>query len=54
MKKYLRALEVPFYLLVIALGVLEQGNVSLSIILVLISMARFQINIMTDEFTYKK
>jgi len=54
MIKYLRALEVPFYLLVIALGVLEQNNMGLAIILVLVSIARLAVNVMTDEFIYKK
>tara|TARA_R110000782_G_scaffold14510_2_gene43312 strand:- start:467 stop:631 length:165 start_codon:yes stop_codon:yes gene_type:complete len=54
MAKYLRALEVPFYLLVIALGVLEQGNTGLAIILILVSVGRLIINGITDEFIYKK
>ena len=51
MIKYLRALEVPFYLLVIAL---EQDNMGLAIILVLVSITRLVVNVMTDEFIYKK
>jgi|TARA_R100001463_G_scaffold80220_1_gene134665 hypothetical protein len=54
MVKYLRALEVPFYLLVIALGVLEQGTTSLAIVLILVSVGRLVVNVMTDEFVYKK
>ena len=54
MAKYLRALEVPFYLLVIALGVLKQGNIGLAIILILVSVGRLIINGITDEFIYKK
>ncbi len=54
MKKYLRALEVPFYLLVIALGALEQDNTGLAIVLVLVSVGRLIVNVMTDEFIYKK
>jgi hypothetical protein len=54
MRKYLRALEVPFYLLVIALGVLEQDNTGLAIVLILVSVGRLVVNVMTDEFVYKK
>tara|TARA_R110000796_G_scaffold113793_2_gene225541 strand:+ start:312 stop:476 length:165 start_codon:yes stop_codon:yes gene_type:complete len=54
MKKYLRALEIPFYLLVIALGALEQGSTTLAITLILISVFRLVVNVVTDEFTYKK
>tara|TARA_Y100000593_G_scaffold36396_1_gene70796 strand:- start:1158 stop:1322 length:165 start_codon:yes stop_codon:yes gene_type:complete len=54
MKKYIRALEVPLYLLVIALFCLEQGNTSMSIFLIVISAARLVVNVLTDEFIYKK
>tara|TARA_Y100000593_G_scaffold80430_1_gene150160 strand:+ start:328 stop:510 length:183 start_codon:yes stop_codon:yes gene_type:complete len=54
MKKYIRALEVPLYLLVIALFCLEQGNTSMSIFLIVISIARLIVNVLTDEFIYKK
>jgi hypothetical protein len=54
MKKYLRALEVPFYLLVIAFACLERGNTYTAILLVLVSLGRLAVNVITDEFTYKK
>ena len=54
MKKYIRTLEVPLYLLVIALFCLEQGNTAMSIFLILISVGRLAVNVMTDEFIYKK
>ena len=54
MRKYIRALEIPFYLLVIALLCLEQGNTGLSIFLLLISAGRLAVNVMTDEFIYKQ
>ena len=54
MKKYLRALEIPFYLLVIALFCLETGNTGVAIFLLLISAGRLAVNVMTDEFIYKK
>ena len=54
MRKYLRALEVPFYLLVIALACLERGSTSVAIFLILVSVGRLAVNVMTDEFVYKK
>jgi hypothetical protein len=54
MRKYLRALEVPFYLLVIALACLERGSTGVAIFLLLISVGRLTVNVMTDEFVYKK
>ena len=54
MKKYLRALEIPFYLLVIALGAFEEGSGTLAITLILISVFRLVVNVTTDEFIYKK
>lgn len=54
MKKYIRALEVPFYLLVIALFCLEQEKTNMAIFLILISVGRLAVNVMTDEFLYKK
>jgi hypothetical protein len=54
MKKYIRVLEVPLYLLVIALFCLEQGSTVMSVFLILISVGRLTANVMTDEFVYKK
>jgi hypothetical protein len=54
MRKYLRALEIPFYLLVIALACLERGNTGVAIFLILISVGRLVVNVVTDEFVYKK
>ena len=54
MKKYIRALEVPLYLLVIALACLERGNTGLAIVLGIISVSRLVVNVMTDEFIYKR
>ena len=54
MKKYIRALEVPFYLLVIALFCLEQGSIAMAIFLIVISVARLVVNVITDGFIYKK
>ena len=54
MKKYIRALEIPLYLLVIALFCLEQGNTAMSIFLIIISIGRLIVNVITDEFIYKR
>ena len=54
MKKYIRALEVPIYLLVIALFCLEQGSTAMSIFLLTVSAVRLVVNVITDEFIYKK
>ena len=54
MRKYIRALEVPFYLLVIALACIERGNTGVATFLILISVIRLIINVITDEFIYKK
>ena len=53
MTKYIRALEVPFYLLVIAYACLERGNTGLAIFLGIISVLRFLTNALTDDFIYK-
>ena len=54
MRKYIRILEVPFYLLVIAYACLEQGSTGVAIFLGIISILRFISNSLTDEFIYKR
>jgi hypothetical protein len=54
MRKYLRALEVPFYLLVMALACLERGSTVVAVFLILISVGRLVVNVITGEFIYKK
>ena len=54
MKNYIRELEVPFYLLVIAIGCMEMGNTKIAIFLIIISILRLIVNVITDEFIYKK
>lgn len=54
MRKYIRALEVPFYLLVIALACLERGSTGVAVFLLLISAGRLIVNVITDEFNYKR
>ena len=54
MRKYIRALEVPFYLLVIALFCLENGNNATAAFLLIVSISRLIVIVITDEFIYKK
>jgi hypothetical protein len=54
MIKAIRILEVPLYLLVIALGCLENGSTAIAIILILISIARLVVNTITDTSIYKR
>jgi hypothetical protein len=55
MHKLIRILEIPIYLLVIAMAVYEIDNaIGISFFLVLISIARLFTNIFTDEFIYKR
>ena len=54
MRKYLRALEVPFYLLVIALFCLENGDKAIAAFLLIVSVGRLIVNVITDEIIYKK
>ena len=54
MRKYIRALEVPIYLLTIALFCLESGNDEIAVFLLIISIGRLAVNVITDEFIYKK
>jgi len=53
MTKYIRALEVPFLLLVIAYACVERGNTGIAIFLGIISVLRFLTNVVTDDFVYK-
>jgi len=54
MRKYIRALEVPLYLLVIALACLERGSKGVAIFLVIVSVFRLIVNVITDESIYKR
>ena len=54
MIKAIRILEVPIYLLVIALGCIENGSTSMGIFIVIISIVRLFTNHITDEFIYKR
>ncbi len=54
MAKAIRILEVPIYLLVIAMGCYEVGAPGTAIFLALVSIARIFTNTITDESVYKK
>ena len=54
MLKIIRQLEIPLYLLVIAMACLERGNTIIAIFLILMSMLRLAVNSITDEFNYKR
>jgi len=54
MAKAIRILEVPIYLLVIAMACYEFGAVGTALFLVLVSFARLFTNTITDESVYKK
>ena len=53
MTKYIRALEVPFLLLVVAYACVERGNTGMAIFLGIISILRLLTNVLTDDFIYK-
>ena len=54
MIKAIRILEVPIYLLVIALGCIENGSTAMGIFIAIISIVRLFTNHITDEFIYKR
>jgi hypothetical protein len=54
MRKGIRVLEVPLLLLIMALEAFDQGSTALAIILLVISIGRLALNVITDEFIYKK
>ena len=54
MIKAIRILEVPIYLLVIALFTIENGSTNLGIFLIAISIGRLFTNHITDSSIYKK
>tara|TARA_A100001391_G_C5069952_1_gene278024 strand:+ start:182 stop:349 length:168 start_codon:yes stop_codon:yes gene_type:complete len=55
MRKAIRTLEAPLYLLVIAMCIYEiEQTIAIPLVLVLISVARLIANTMFDEFIYKR
>ena len=53
MIKALRILEVPIYLLVIALFCIENGSIAMGIFLIVVSVGRLWTNHITDDIIYK-
>ena len=51
--KHIRTLEVPIYLLVIAMACLERGNNGVACFLLAISVIRLVVNVLTDDFIYR-
>ena len=54
MAKAIRILEVPIYLLVIAMACFELGAPGTAAFLVLVSIARIVVNSITDGSVYKQ
>tara|TARA_Y100000385_G_C12624454_1_gene438457 strand:+ start:128 stop:292 length:165 start_codon:yes stop_codon:yes gene_type:complete len=54
MIKGIRIIEVPLYLLTIAVGVYSEGNTGMAIVLAVASIARLVVNTITDEFNFKR
>ncbi len=53
MAKTIRILEVPIYLLVLAMGCFELGAPGTAIFLIIVSVARIFVNTITDDSVYK-
>ena len=47
--RHLKVIEVPFYILVIGMGVLERGNIGLASALFLMSIVRLWLNCIKDN-----
>ena len=54
MKNYVRALEIPIYLFVIAFACLEMGCNGTAVFLFILSILRLIINVTFDDMIYKK
>ena len=54
MRKSIRILEVPLYLLVIAMFCYQNGSSSMAIFLTIISIIRLWVNHITDDIINKK
>jgi len=54
MAKTIRILEVPIYLLVIAMACFELGAPGTAIFLIIVSIARIIVNSITDDSVYKQ
>ena len=53
MRKMIRILEVPLYLLIISMMCLELESSFMAFFLLICSIVRLVVNVLTDEFNYK-
>jgi hypothetical protein len=53
MIKFIRILEVPLLLLIMALGCIEEGAMITFTFLIAISVTRLIVNVITDDIIYK-
>ena len=53
MRKFVRVLEVPLYLLVIAMACVEMGHTGIAVFLTVVSVGRLITNVITDDSVYK-
>ena len=54
MRKYIRILEVPLLLLILAIDTYANGYLIITMFLLLVSVVRLFVNVATDEFVYKR
>ena len=54
MRKAIRILEVPIYLLVIAMYCIENNTIAMGTFLIIISIIRLVVNVITDDSVYRK
>ena len=54
MRKQIRIIEVPLYLLTMAMACYEMGATGTTIFLIIVSISRLIVNSITDSSVYKK
>ena len=53
MRKFIRILEVPLLLLALSFGVYAEGGYGTAIFLLVVSVTRLWVNVITDNRIYK-
>tara|TARA_R110000850_G_scaffold6030_1_gene23817 strand:- start:176 stop:340 length:165 start_codon:yes stop_codon:yes gene_type:complete len=53
MRKFIRILEVPILLLVLSFGTYMDGSYGTAIFLLVVSVTRLWVNVITDNIIYK-
>ena len=53
MRKFIRILEVPILLLALSFGLYSEGSYGTSLFLLVISVVRLWVNVITDSIVYK-